>query len=207
MIKIFLEAENDRTPEHWFFKTLLTRAGVSDKHFEIIDVAGKDKLFCEAIRNVMGINTIEGGVNLVIFDADSIENKGGFAERSESILRDRDEYGLSFDLFLMPNNSGDGDFETMIEAIARKDLHSVFFDCYGDYEKCIEGPKDSDGGQKYFAPNLKGKLHTYITSMKMSNTQRNKVRSGNWKFDNPEYWNIDDLSLDPLKEFLLKYFK
>ena len=206
MVKIFLETQNDKTPEYWFFYTLLTRAGVSANDFEIIRVAGKDKLFYEATKNILAINTIEGGINLVIFDADSNENKGGFAKRSEAILKKRDELGLSFDLFLMPNNKDDGDFETMIETIARKDLHKVFFDCYNDYEKCIEGSKDSDGNQKYFAPNLKGKLHTYITSMRMSNTQRNKVRGGNWQFDNPEYWDINDLSLEPLREFVLKYF-
>ena len=206
MVKIFLETENDRTPEHWFFTTLLGKLGVSSNDYEIIHVAGKDKLFNETIKNIIEINSIEQGINLVIFDADSKDNNGGWKVRFDDIVSNRDNFGLNFELFLMPNNSSDGDFETMIETIARKDLHQVFFDCYSDYEKCIMGPKDSDGIQKYLAPNRKGKLHTYITSMRMSQNKRNKARGGNWLFDNQEYWDIDHFSLNPLKEFLLKYF-
>lgn len=204
MVKIFLETATDKTPEYYFYKTFLRHLGISDDKFELICVGGKDNLFKN--KNIMEINTLEGGTNLVIFDADTEGNRGGYTKRYEEIMNNPIAKDLSFDLFLMPDNGEDGDFETMIEAIARKDLNSPFFSCYESYERCVERHKDSDGNQMYYAPNRKGKLHTYITSMRMSKTLLNKVKGGDWLFDNSKYWDIDSTILEPLKVFLLKNF-
>ena len=51
-----------------------------------------------------------------------------------------------------------------MEFAARRDLHPVFFDCFEDYEKCVSGVKDSNGQAIYNVPNLKGKLHTYMSA-------------------------------------------
>ena len=56
-----------------------------------------------------------------------------------------------------------------MEAIARRDLHPVFFDCFEDYERCVSGVKDEHGQPLYNTPNLKGKLHTYMNAQKLSN--------------------------------------
>ena len=45
-----------------------------------------------------------------------------------------------------------------------------------------------------------------ISAMPMSKTNRDKLGPGQWQFDNPEYWNINNLGLQPLREFLLKHF-
>lgn len=207
MVKIFLETQSDRTPEYCFFKTLLVRLGITSDAYEIIAVGGKDKLFNATNTNLMAVNTLEGGRNVVIFDADSESNCGGYSTRSGEILSERGRKGVDFELFLMPNNSEDGDFETMIDAIARKDLHKNFFDCFNGYEMCIAGHIGVDGNPMYESPNLKAKLYAYITSMRMSNTKHNKVKNGNWLFDNSLYWDIDSPTLEPLKSFLLSCFK
>lgn len=207
MVKIFLETQNDRTPEYWFFKTLLVRLGIKSDAYDIVPVGGKDKLFNATNTNLMVVNTLEEGRNVVIFDADTEDNCGGYRARSSEILSERDRMGVDFDLFLMPDNSEDGDFETVIDAIARKDLHKDFFDCFTGYEMCIAGHLGADGTPKYETPNQKAKLYAYITSMRMSNTKRNKAKSGNWLFDNSEYWDIDSPTLEPLKSFLLSCFK
>lgn len=207
MVKIFLETGDNKTPEYYFYKTFLKHLGISDDDFELICVGGKDNLFKQAIRNEIESNTLEGGINLVIFDADTEANSGGFEKRYNEIINSKFAQDLNFELFLMPNNSNDGDFETMIESIARKDIHQPFFNCYESYERCVEKHKDSDGNQKYYAPNLKGKLYTYITSMGMSKTRLDKAKKGDWLFNNSEYWDIDSETLEPLKLFLLKNFE
>lgn len=207
MVKIFLETQSDRTPEYWFFKTLLKRLGIASDAYDIIAVGGKDKLFNATNTNLMAVNTLEGGRNVVIFDADSEKNCGGYSTRSDEILSERCRNSVDFELFLMPNNSEDGDFETMIASIARTNLHKDFFDCFTGYEMCIASHLGVDGTPRYETPNQKAKLYAYITSMKMSNTKRNKAKSGNWLFDNSEYWDIDSPTLEPLKSFLLSCFK
>ena len=205
MVKIFLETNKKKTAEYCFYKTLLKHLGIIDNEFELICVGGKDNLHNNS--NIMKINTMERGTNLVIFDADTESNKGGFKKRYKEMMDFAGNQNLSFELFLMPNNSDDGDFETMIESIARKDIHKPFFNCFENYERCVERHKDIDGNQVYYAPNLKGKLYTYITSMKMSNSCLKRVKDGDWLFDNSEYWDIDSSTLEPLKSFLLKNFK
>jgi hypothetical protein len=105
------------------------------------------------------------------------------------------------------NNNDDEDIEILIESAARHDLHSVFFDCFHDYEKCVSGAKDANGNPLYNTPNLKGKLHTYISSQQLTKKQRNKLGSGDWLFDNSNYWDLNIDALLFLKEFLKQNLK
>ena len=73
--------------------------------------------------------------------------------------------------------------------------HEQWLHCYSDYETCL--------GNHYLTPNLKGKLFTYISAQKtLSNTQRNKLGSGQWLFNDAQYWNLNAPELQPLKDFL-----
>lgn len=104
--------------------------------------------------------------------------------------------------FIYPNNKDDGDVETLMESAARRDLHQVFFDCFEDYEKCVSGVKYQYGQPLYNTPNLKGKLHTYMNAQKLNNKLRRKLGTGNWLFDNTNYWDLKTFALQPLKDFL-----
>lgn len=78
--RIYIEAGNKKTPEHVFVMTLLRRMGfVSGSHFEIINVGGKDNL--PNLINKLTETELMGGRNIIVFDADSPENKGGFDVR------------------------------------------------------------------------------------------------------------------------------
>lgn len=51
-------------------------------------------------------------------------------------------------------------------------------------------------------------MHTYISAQKtLSNTQRNKLGSGQWLFNDARYWNLNAEALKPLKDFLTTYIK
>lgn len=196
MIKIFIESKNNLTPEYNFLITLLTKLGYDSELYEIVPLNGKDTL--HLAKNQFIQNTAEGGLNLIIFDADSNDNDGGFKKRTEELSATLTRLNIIARLFLWPDNHSDGDFETMLESIARKDIHKRFFDCYNDYESCL--------GNDYLSPNRKGKLHTYITAMKLSNRQRNKIGSGHWLFDNENLWDLKSQCLVPLKDFLADVF-
>ena len=127
--------------------------------------------------------------------------------REKEIETGMQQHGIQIQYFLYPNNHDDGDIEILIESAARHDLHSVFFDCFHDYEKCVSGAKDANGNPLYNTPNLKGKLHTYISSQQLTKKQRDKLGSGDWLFDNPNYWNLDVNTLQPLKDFLEQNLK
>ena len=197
MIRIFIESRNRTTPEYKFVDTLLKRMGIDPASYEIIPLNGKDTL--HLAKNQFLQNTAEGGRNLIAFDADSEENLGGYRRRKDDLVSKLNQLDITAELFLWPDDSEDGDFETLLESIARKDLHSQFFDCFNDYEACL--------GREYLKPNRKGKLHTYVSSRKLSNNQRRSIGSGEWLFENENLWNLEAPSLTPIKKFLSSNFE
>lgn len=208
MVNIFIEAKDTKTPEAEFLRAILNRLDIPVEAYSLKPTNGYTNLMDSdnaANINAMRVNTDVGEKNLVVFDADSVNNNGGLEKRRDQLLQKKEELGLEFELFLWPDNSNDGDVEILMESIARKDFYPEFFDCFGKYECCISRRKDYDGKQFYSTPNRKGKLHTYFTSLPISKTKKDKVGSGLWQWNNPEIWDLDSDSLTPIKEFLKKH--
>lgn len=207
MVKIFIEGKNKKVPESEFLRAILRHIGVDSDRYELIHTDGYKNLLDSAITSNIGImqaNSDAGAKNLVIFDADTAVNNGGFAVRRDELLRRKDELGLDFELFLWPDNKSDGDVEILMESTARKDLYPEFFDCFGKYEHCMSQRKNEQGEPFYTTPNRKGKLHTYFNAIPISKTKKDGFGKGSWRWDDAEIWNLDAESLLPLKDFLLK---
>ncbi len=208
MVKIFIEGKEKSVPESDFLRAILNHIGVPSDKYEIVHTGGYTNLMdSDKMPNitVLQANTDAGGKNLVIFDADTDKNNGGFSVRRDELIHRRDELGLDFDLFLWPNNGDDGDVEVLMESIARKDLYPEFFDCFVKYEHCMSQRKNGKGEPFYSTPNRKGKLHTYFNALPISNTKKSKFGSGQWRWSDPEIWNLDSDTLKPVKDFLSKY--
>lgn len=210
MVKIFIEGENRKVPESEFLTAILNHMGIPSDKYEILPTAGYKNLMDSANASnieIMQANTDAGGRNLVIFDADSVENHGGYQVRRDELLARKADLGLEFDLFLWPNNGSDGDVEVLMESIARKDLYPQFFDCFGKYEQCISKLKNADGSCYYTTPNRKSKLHTYFHSLPISNAKKKRFGHNEWCWDDPTIWNLDSESMNPIKEFLSSNLK
>lgn len=210
MVKIFIEAEDKNKPESGFLCAILNMMGIVPEAYEIMSTGGYTNLMDSDNTSNIGImqaNTDAGGKNIVIFDADSPKNNGGFAKRQEELLQKRDELGLDFDLFLWPDNQHDGDVEVLMETTARKDLYPEFFDCFAKYEQCILQRKNAQGAPLYTTPNLKGKLHTYFNALPISKSKKNKFGHGEWCWNDRTIWDLNADSLEPIKSFLSKYLK
>ena len=67
----------------------------------------------------------------------------------------------------------------------------------------MKSQKDSNGNPVYQVPNLKGKLHTYINAVPMDKKYRKLLGSGDRQFENGDYWDLDNVYLNPLKTFLM----
>lgn len=196
MNRIYIETNKTATSEYVFIQSLLKNLfGEEWKNAaEIIPVNGKDNL--EHVVPQMQETMEQDGKNLVIFDADFPENNGGFTSRQAELLGKLQELDVSFELFLYPNNQDDGDVESCFEMMMLPE-HQTIMECFRDFEMCL--------GSDYVHPNRKGRCFTYISSMQMSQTKRNKLGSGQWMFDNMDYWNINAEGLQPLKDFLRQH--
>ena len=206
MNKIFIEAKKKETTEYHFIKTILD-VFFPKKKVDFIFMDGIGNLYNETILNQMRLAQDNGEQIILLTDADTKEKGVGFAKRKVEIDNSMNAHSLSFPYFIYPNNQDDGDIENLMESTARRNLHPTFFDCFEDYEKCVSGAKDTNGNPLYNTPNLKGKLHTYISSQQLSKNQRDKLGSGNWLFKNENYWNLNAETLEPLKNFLKQNLK
>lgn len=206
MNKIFIEAEKKETPEYYFIRTILN-IFFPEKKVDFIFMDGIGNLYKETIINQIRLAQENEEQVILLTDADTIVKGVGHTKRKEEIERGMITHSLSFPYFIYPNNQDDGDVETLMESAARRDLHPTFFDCFEDYEKCVLGAKDANGNPLYNTPNLKGKLHTYISSQQLTKKQRDKLGSGNWLFNNPNYWDLNVDTLQSLKDFFKQNLK
>lgn len=191
--RIFIETKHEKTSESVFLSTLLRVLGKSQDDFELVHVDGKDNLRNLKVKFIE--NTLEGGRNLIVFDADTKDTGDGYDSTRKRILSTFGGDVAIDGLFLFPNNQDDGIFEDLLEQLMQKESHKVFIDCFSDYEKCL--------GDKYVSPDLKGKLHTYMSAQKdLTNKQRKALGSGQWLFEDSRFWNLESEALNPLRQFL-----
>ena len=203
MNRLFVEAKHENTSECNFLKSII-RYYFHDKegNMEFVFMNGFGNLFNETILNQIKSSIDNDDRCIAFLDADTCRKGGGFDAKSKWLADNKKKHGVEFPVFLYPDNSNNGDVECLMEHIARRDLHKCWFDCFEDYEKCVLGIKNSEGNNIYNIPNLKGKLHTYISSMNLSSKEKSKIGSGNWLFENENYWNLKSKELIPLIEFL-----
>jgi hypothetical protein len=198
---IFIETktfQNKQTNEERFVRHIIELFNGDLEKIEITGTDGYKNL--KQYKNQMLRNTAIGGKNLVIFDADFPETDGGFEKRREDLLKEKEELGVEFELFLFPNNQGDGTFEHLLEYLT-VEKHQGLLKCFERYERCISGQNSSE----YEMPDQKAKMYTYISALKKTQDQTKAFKNGDWFFNRIDLWNFDVEYLDPLKEFLMKH--
>ena len=211
MIKIFIESgvnaakkhDKETTNEQDFIVKVITKHFPKCQYKKDFDVIGTN-----GWTNIPNIeyefkeNMDNGFANLVIFDADEEKNGGGFVIRQAEIQALKSD-SIDFDLFLWPNNQTDGDFELLLSKIVNPE-HQCLLDCYEHFEDEVR--ENDPEEEKYETPGRKGEMYSYISLQKMSQKQKGYLSKGYWMFDNPKYWDLSSEELNPLIDFLNKYF-
>ncbi len=156
-------------------------------HFKIeeikyIDVKGKDSI--HLAENFFKQNSDQGGVNLLIFDADS-----DFQAALNNIKQQKDKAGIEFEVFLFPNNSETGALEELLKSMTVEKHHGIF-ECFEVLDKCLTG-KNND----YHVPDLKIQIYSYLSFQKLEAKEPER----DYTLD---CWNLDAEYGNPLKEFL-----
>ncbi len=203
-VKIFVEGEADVRFIQQYSKYIFNedfKAGIIDK------TGGWSKITSPnqegiAIQNLMKNNTDDGGINLVIFDADA-----DFNQRQSEILSWKAKYNLDFELFLFPNNSDTGALEELLESIINP-INQPIFDCWEKYENCIETKIIEGRSIPLTIPAKKTKIYGYLeTLLGSSNSEKAKIKEINRNYLDSNHWKLESESLIPLKEFLTKHLQ
>lgn len=195
-VQLFIESRNKQTNEGQFVQYLVDLLSTNEVQVEIFGTDGYTNLKDEFERR-MKPATYDGGINLVIFDADFPETGGGFTARRDELLSLKAEHEVEFELFLFPNNQDDGTFEHLLEQLATRQ-HRGILSCFDGFSMCIAGHNNPN----YESPDQKAKMYTYVSTQKMTQKQTTEFKNkGNWFFDNSDLWNFEAEALNPLKRF------
>ncbi len=182
LIRIFVEGKADKKFLEDYLNFLKLEA------LEIIDVGGYTKLNLQ--KNKFIENTIDGGKNLVVFDANRDTEK-----RRQKLSKNKSKYEIEFELFLLPNNQASGAFEDLLLNITLQE-HQQILACFDLYQECIKENED------YHLPAKKAKIFAYLEALLGKKITRDEKRD----YLNNLHWNLGHSYLQPLKEFLEKNF-
>ena len=162
------------------------------------DTGGYQKLEKEDALQAMRQNTDNGGVNLVIFDADK-----DIKTRRKEIEDICSRHNVEFKLFLMPNNKESGALEDMLKRIINPNNQPVM-DCWKTYESELKKVRiPTKTPPELTIPAKKTKIYAYLeTLLGETKSQKKQVKDANRNYRNQIHWNLDDEYLEPLKEFL-----
>ena len=166
----------------------------------ILKTNGKDNLKSSVAINRMRSMTDQGGINLVIFDADN-----NFETRQASILEWKKQNGLEFELFLLPNNQDKGELEDLLENIINPNNRPIM-ECWEHYEKELV-TLDIPGRTPppLTTPAKKTKIYGYLEALLgTSESDKKKIKEREREYHNALHWNLDAEYLSSLKEFLVK---
>ena len=167
----------------------------------ILKTNGKDNLKSSVAINRMRSMTDQGGINLVIFDADD-----DCEARRSSILEWKKQNGLEFELFLLPNNQDKGELEDLLENIINPNNRPIM-ECWENYEKELV-TLDIPGRTPppLTTPAKKTKIYGYLEALLgTSDSDKKKIKEREREYHNALHWNLDAEYLLPLKEFLEKW--
>lgn len=159
------------------------------------DKGGWSRLNTRPVHDDFRDNMQDGIKTLVIVDADSAKNDGGFAIRSEQLSKIKADKGLDFKYFLIPNSKEqeDGDLETILRNILVEKYQPVL-GCLDAYHECLSKAKDALGEDLQIL-NEKNKIAVFRKVVKDSKRINYKDNS---------IWDLNHPYLDPLKDFLTK---
>ena len=151
----------------------------------------------------MRTNTANGGINIVIIDADT-----DIEARRADVLSWKQQHELEFELFLLPNNQDAGALEDLLENIINPNNHPIM-DCWEDYEK--ELVKLDILGRTpppLTTPAKKTKIYGYLEALLgTSKHEKELIKEKERDYENAQHWNLNAEYLGPLREFLNKHLK
>ena len=192
---IIVEGEADKKFMEDYYHHLFQ---VSAPKNSIIHTGGYKKLADEVILRQMQMNADQGGVNLVIFDADD-----DYKTRWEELSSLKEQYGVEFELFLFPNNQDAGALEDLLENIINLNNRPIL-DCWENYEeelRRLEIPGRTP--PPLTTPAKKTKIYGYLEALLgESKKEKKMIKEKERNYKNASHWDLDAEYLERLKEFV-----
>ncbi len=171
---------------------------VADERLVILK--GWDNLKTEASAVRMRSMSANGGVNLVIVDADK-----DFQARQAEIAEWQHVNEVEFELFLLPNNQDAGALEDLLENIINPNNKPIM-ECWDHYEEeLVQLDIPGRTPPPLTTPAKKTKIYGYLEALLGdSKSQKELIKEKNRDYTKRLHWNLDTEYLEPLKEFMMR---
>lgn len=187
-----------------FFKQYLQHCfGIVVPEEQIVILEGWTNIKGIAALRRMRSTTDNGGVNIAILDADK-----DIDARRKDIMDWKQEHGVEFELFLLPNNQDAGALEDLLEHIINPNNQPIF-DCWQHYEdELVQQEIPGRTPPPLTTPAKKTKIYGYLEALLgETKSQKDLIKEANRNYENPQHWNLDAEYLDPLKKFIANNLK
>lgn len=197
-IKIFVEGIADKIFLRQYVKNAFNILLTCD---DIITTGGWQEIKSNTIVNQLKKNTANGGMNLVIFDADS-----DVESRKAQLEQIKQEKNIAFDLFLMPDNQSAGALEDLLERIINPENQCIM-DCWHRYEDDLKGQIIAwKTPTTPTSPAKKSMIYGYLEALLgTSKSQKDMIKEKNRNYADKKHWNLMSEALLPLRSFLSSY--
>lgn len=194
--KIFVEGKSDKI----FIDFLLLHFFEIDDKSIVVDVEGKDKLKNSPLL-VNERRRSENSKNLIIFDTDSIEKKGGREERLKELQEIKTLLNTEFSIFLLPSDDeNDGMLEDLINKCFKEEFN-FFDDCWSSMIGCINVSEM----EKLNIPAQHGFLYSKIDLFSKYEVQDVEESKSKIPYHSLDIWNFErdkNENLDKLLKFI-----
>lgn len=181
-----------------FFKQYLQHCfGIVIPEERIVNLEGWTNIKGIAALRRMRSTTDNGGVNIAILDADK-----DIDARRKDILNWKQEHGVEFELFLLPNNQDAGALEDLLEHIINPNNQPIF-DCWQHYEdELVRQEIPGRTPPPLTTPAKKTKIYGYLEALLgETKSQKELIKETNRNYENSLHWNLEAEYLEPLKAF------
>ena len=200
-------------------KAKLYVEGIADKRFleeyleflyhirpnknDVTELNGWTNLGGEAAINDLRKNTANGGLNLVIFDADN----NPLIRRNE-IEAIKQTHGLSFELFLLPDDSNPGALEELLIS-AINPINQSVCGCWARYEwDLLQQTIPWKNPPTPTIPAKKTRIYAYLEALVGESREEKKlIKEAERNYCNTNHWDLSARGLFQLQTFLDKYLK
>ena len=164
----------------------------------LVVLKGWDNLKTEASAARMRSMSANGGVNLVIVDADN-----DFQARQKEIEKWQQTNDVEFVLFLMPNNKDAGALEDLLENIINPNNKPIF-KCWEEYEKeLVKLDIPGRTPPPLTTPAKKTKIYGYLEALLgESRSQKELIGDAKRNYENAQHWDLGAGYFGELKGFL-----
>jgi hypothetical protein len=158
---------------------------------EIVDIEGCSKLSNKIHIDTLKDNTEEGGINIVIFDADCLgSGNNGFDSANQKLLDIRKQNNVVFDFYLWHNNDSDGEVEDLLRQMIPTENERIF-NCIITHQECLVTIENSN----IRIANLKEQLGYYLYTL----SQDSHPSKRNYK--DAMFWNLNHDQVPDLLKF------